>query len=176
VAEQNRVTLYERGAEAGGALRLAGLVPLYQGVAADRQSLVAHIDAALLRCRQRGVQIEMGIDPTTNPERLAGFDHIVVATGAHYRGGLDRAVRAVLSAGLARHWPVKAVASHEGLRNWFYHRARAPGGTIVAARLAGLGIPLEIIGDALAPGKTQAAIASAYAAAYSRIDPSGGAT
>ena len=169
-AAQNRVTLFERSTEPGGALRLAGLAPLYQGVAADPQSLIAHGDAALLLCRQRGVQIEMASDPTMKPEQLAGFDHIVVATGATYRGGLGTAVRAMLATGLARHWPLKAAASHEGLRDWFYHRAREPGGPRVAARLAGLGIPIEIIGDALVPGKTQAAIASAYAAAYGRMD------
>nr|WP_052231978.1 FAD-dependent oxidoreductase [Methylobacterium sp. ZNC0032] len=169
-ALQNRVTLFERKTRPGGALRLAGLAPLYQGVAADRQSLIEHVDAALLLCRQRGVRIEMGLDPIMNPERLVGFDHIVVATGADYRGGLGPAVRAMLSTGLVRHWPLKAAASHDGLRDWFYHRAREPGGPKAAARIASLGIPVEIIGDALAPGKTRAAIASAYAAVYGRVD------
>ncbi|WP_417767425.1 FAD-dependent oxidoreductase [Stappia sp.] len=164
MAGTNDVTLFERSGAVGGALRLAGLAPLFQGVEATRESLLAHAEAQLRRCRERGVVVELGADPLADEGRLAGFDHIVIATGARYRAGAGPLVAALLRTGCARIGPVAALGRRPAFRDWFYHRAREATGPRISARLEGRSV--EVIGDALRPGKTGAAVASAFEAAY----------
>lgn len=166
MATHNRLTLFEKKAEIGGALRLAGFAPLFQGVEARPESLVAHLEAQLRRCRAVGVTVELGTDILAQPERLRQFDHVVVATGARYRGGIDRLVEGLLRQGLLRSGPVANLARRAAIRDWFYHKARKPSGEAIASRLRDQRLSVEVIGDALRAGKTEAAIASAYAAAY----------
>jgi hypothetical protein len=54
--------------------------------------------------------------------------------------------------------------SKPAVRDWFYYSARTPSGAHWAKRL-GKNVKLVVIGDAARPGKSKAAIASAYAAA-----------
>ncbi len=171
MAGTNRVTLFEKQAELGGAFRLAGLAPLFQGVAAEPTSLTDHIAALAERCRERGVAIRTRTDVTADLAMLAGFDHVVIATGAEYRAGAGPLVAATLRSGLTRRRPLRRLAVREDLRDWFYHRARKASGAKIAAAIAGAGsFTVEIIGDALAPGKSEPAIASAFAAAYRPLD------
>lgn len=171
MAEANSVTLFEKQAELGGAFRLAGLAPLFQGVAAEPTSLIEHIAALAERCRERGVAIRTGIDVIAEPATLARFDHVVIATGARYPAGAVPLVAALLRSGLARCRPLRGWAMREGLRDWFYHRARKANGAEIAAAIAGAGsFTIEIIGDAFRAGKSEPAIAGAFAAAYRQLD------
>ena len=88
VAAGNDVVVFERQHRAGGALRQAALAPMFQEVAADAGSIGRYIDALEEACRRAGVHIVYGTDVAEAPELLAGYDRIVVATGAHYRAGL----------------------------------------------------------------------------------------
>ena len=108
VGAHNRVTVFERGPSPGGALRLAGLAPRFQEVAAENGSLaryVAGLEAAYLHA---GVGMRYGVDVVTHPEVLTGFDLVVVATGAEYPLGLGALVRALFTSGMAR-WPRSAL-------------------------------------------------------------------
>lgn len=165
MAAANEVTLFERAAQAGGALRLAGLAPLFQGVEASADSLLAHVDSMVARCRGEGVTLRLQTDPVADPALLDGFDHVVLATGARYPLGTGAPLRAALAAGLLRRGPLARMAANAGLRDWFYHRARSATGPALARRL-GPGRVAEIIGDALRPGKTGDAVMGAFAAAY----------
>lgn len=166
----NRLTLFDKKSEVGGALRLAGFAPLFQGVGARPESLVAHVEAQLRRCRDAGVAVELGTDILAAPERLRQFDHVVIATGARYRGGIGRFVEALLRGNVFRSGPLAGLARHAALRDWFYHKARKPSGEAIAYRLREQRLSVEVIGDALRAGKTEAAIASAYAAAYGHLE------
>lgn len=173
MALSNQVTVFEKRRHVGGALRLAGQAPLFQGVEASADSLIVYAEALRRQCHERGVTIETGVDAARETFRLAGFDHLVVATGARYRSWLGPFAGAALRGGLAKHWPLRKLVSHDAIRDWFYHRARLPTGSAVAARLSGLGLTIEIIGDSLVAGKTAPAVASAYAAAYGHARQSG---
>ncbi|MCV0394330.1 MAG: NAD(P)-binding protein [Rhizobiaceae bacterium] len=166
MAMANEVTLFEKRAEVGGALRLAGLAPLFQGVEASVESLVDHAEAQLRRCRERGVSVCLRTDALRDPNRLTGFDHIVVATGAQHRAGTGPLLEGLLRSGLTRRSPFAGLARQPRFRDWFYFHARQATGPSVAARLRVHGLSVEVIGDAARPGKTGAAIASAYTAAY----------
>ena len=84
-----------------------------------------------------------------------------MATGARYRYGLGPLVAELLDLG-AGQWPgLRQALSHPRLRDWFYHRARAATGEDFRA-LATPAQKLAIIGDAIAPGKSRPAIASAF--------------
>lgn len=162
----NAVSVFEKRAEAGGALRLAGCVPMFQGVAATSRSLLDYVSSQELRCRERGVSFAFETDVLCDPSLLRGFDHVVVATGARYRAGSGPVIEALLRRGTLRRAPFEALMCRPGLRDWFYHSARAATGPAIVVRLRDLGHSTEMIGDAARPGKTDAAIASAYAAAY----------
>lgn len=171
MAPANAVTLFEKAQELGGAFRLAGFAPLFQGVAAEPTSLLDHVAALALRCRERGVAIRTGVDVTSDPALLAGFDHVVIATGARYPAGTGGLVARLLRSRLALRQPLRGLAMRDDIRSWFYHRARRPSGADLAAALAGRGgFSIEVIGDALAAGKAERAIASAFAAAHRRLD------
>ena len=70
----DRVTLIEREHELGGQLRLAGRAP------AHREVWQRYARSTERRLRRAGVGVELGMSATA--ERAAGFDTIVVATGA----------------------------------------------------------------------------------------------
>jgi dimethylglycine catabolism A len=159
------VTVFERETDIGGAFRLAGFAPRFQGVEARPDTLIAFIEGLASRCRELGAAVELGTDPVRHPSRLEGFDHVVIATGASYPAGLGRAVGAALRTGLVRRSPLRRIAEWDGVRDWFYYRARSATGEAVKARLPA-GISAETIGDALAPGKGDAAIISGFHAAY----------
>src|SRR5581483_1151703 len=164
VAAGNNVAVFERERRAGGALRQAALAPRFQEVAASPASIERYVAALEEACRRPGVRITYGVDVTEAPELLAGYDQIVVATGARYRAGLGLPARLLLDGGAAR-WPgLKAVFEQPWLRDFLYHRARRPSGPALAA-LARPGQSVLVIGDAAAPGKSAAAILSAFDAA-----------
>jgi hypothetical protein len=98
---------------------------------------------------------------------LAPFDRIVIATGARYRFGLGRLPMALLDCG-AGHWPgLRQLFAIPAFRNWFYYKARVPSGAAIR-RLARPNQAVTVIGDALAAGKSTAAITSAFEAALTR--------
>jgi dimethylglycine catabolism A len=163
-ADGNAVTVFEREEEPGGAFRYAGKAPLFQEVEADERSLDAYIAELVRACTQKHVTFRFGIDVRRNPDLLAPFDRIIVATGARYRFGLGPLVALLLVSGLAR-WPgLRAILSSPRLRRWFYFRARR--GTAEAfRRLVRSGQTIVAVGDAAKAGKSKEAIASAFSAA-----------
>lgn len=164
VAETNEVTVLERAPHPGGALRLAGRAPMFQDVEAAEAPLFVYVRELERDCRERGVTFRFSFDVTRTSGALAGFDRIVIATGAAWRFGLGPLARALLAAGVAR-WPlIRRALSSPKVRDWFYHHARAAAGADVR-RLAGPGQKLVVIGDALAPGKAGPAIRDAFEAA-----------
>jgi dimethylglycine catabolism A len=165
VASTNAVTLFERETELGGSFRFAGLAPRFQGVQADPGALLAHVDGLRRECNELGVEIRTGTDPVRNPSLLAGFDHVVIATGARYPRGLGRIIRRALRMQLARNGLLRPLTSSDAARDWFYYRLRRAAGTDVKRTLASSASD-EIIGDAGSPGKTEQAILSAYEAAF----------
>src|SRR5215470_640559 len=124
VADRNSVTIFEKEPQAGGAFRLAGKAPLYQGVEASEGSFARYIGDLVSACAQKGVTFKYGVDVTTQPDVLAPFDRIVVATGARYRFGLGPLVASALAWG-AGYWPlIRSGLANAALRDWFYHRGR----------------------------------------------------
>lgn len=170
MAESNDVTVFERRIEAGGAFRLAGHAPLFQGVAANQASLNDYLAALQRTCRERRVALRTGIDALADPAMLQGFDHVVIATGARYRAGTGRLVDWLLRAGLTRRRPLRALAVDPAWRDWFYRRARHATGDAIAARLRARGLSVEVIGDARVAGKSDAAIAGAFIAAFGPLN------
>jgi hypothetical protein len=145
-------------------LRQAGLASRFQEVEAESGSLARYIAALEEACARSGVRIQYGIDVTKHPEQLAGFGHVVVATGARYHAGLGGLVAVLLETGMAR-WPgVKALFELPIVRNFLYFHARYATGAAIAS-LAQPGQAVAVIGDAAKPGKSAAAIASAFDAA-----------
>jgi dimethylglycine catabolism A len=164
VADGNSVTVFEKEPQAGGAFRLAGKAPLYQGVEASEQSFARYISDLAAACIHKDVTFRYCVDITAHPELLAPFDRIVIATGARYRFGLGPLVASALARGAGR-WPlIRSWLANAALRDWFYHRARRPTADRFT-RLARPGQHLIVIGDAAQPGKSKPAIASAFEAA-----------
>ncbi|MGB6537839.1 MAG: hypothetical protein WBF58_17960 [Xanthobacteraceae bacterium] len=165
VAEANNVTVFEKEMQAGGSFRYAGKAPLFQEVEADQQSFDRYVTDLVAACTMKGVGFRFSTDVVAaNPELLAPFDRLVIATGAAYRFGIGPFIRAALDYGVAR-WPgVARLFSSPKLRDWFYYRARR--GT--AERFKALARPgqiVTVIGDAARAGKSKQAIASAFEAA-----------
>ncbi|HEY7300411.1 MAG TPA: NAD(P)-binding protein [Xanthobacteraceae bacterium] len=164
VASRNQTTVFEKHRCAGGALRLAGSAPLFQEVAANQTSFDRYIEALVAACVQDGVQFKFGIDVSTQPALLEHFDRIVVATGANYRFGLRLFIATVLRSGAARRPGIARLLSNPEIRDWFYYKARQ-GTAERFVRLAKPGQTVVAIGDAATPGKSKAAITSAFEAA-----------
>jgi dimethylglycine catabolism A len=164
VAEDNEVTVFEREAQPGGAFRYAGMAPLFQGVAANEQSIARYVDQLYRACLAKRVRFAFNTDVGRRPEPLDGFARVVIATGARYRFGLGPIARAMLASGAAR-WPgIRALFAQPKFRDWFYYRARA--GTAPAFKNVAKPTQKVIaIGDAVEAGKSKAAIASAFEAA-----------
>lgn len=165
-AADNDVTVFERDAMLGGAFRLAGHAPLFQGVPATPESLLAYIEALAEACREQGANIVTGADAIADQRLLEGFDHVVVATGASYRGGGGGLIERLLSAGYAKRTPWSRVARNEAVRYWFYYKARRATGLAYAERLSGKAFSVDVIGDAMRPGKSEQAVSSAFAAVF----------
>lgn len=165
VGAANDVVVFERAAGPGGALRLAGEAPRFQGVEAAKRSLHRYVTGLEAACAHLGVRFRFGVDVVRQPEVLAGFDQVVVATGAVYRPGLALIAAIAWSSGMAR-WPgLRRLFAQPRLLDFLYYRARRPTGEAIA-RLAPSGASVIIIGDAAAAGKSAAAIASAFDAAW----------
>jgi 2,4-dienoyl-CoA reductase-like NADH-dependent reductase (Old Yellow Enzyme family) len=164
VAADNKVTVFERAEAAGGAFRLAGKAPLFQDVEAAEKSLLTHITSLEDMCREYGVTFRFNTDVTSIPDELAGFDRLVIATGADYRFGLGPFASRLLDRGGGR-WPVfRKILSRPDIRHWFYYKARLGSGDRLRS-LAHPGQKVTVIGDALTAGKTQEAVMSAFEAA-----------
>jgi dimethylglycine catabolism A len=168
VAADNAVTMFEREQEPGGAFRYAGKAPLFQEVEADDRSLETYIGELVRACAQKGVTFRFGTDVRRNPDLLAPFDRIVIATGARYRFGLGPLAAFMLDLGLARRWGFRNLFSSPRWREWFYFRARR-GTAEEFRRLARPGQILIAIGDAEKAGKSKEAIVGAFSAAL--LDP-----
>ncbi len=165
VATHNTVKVFEKDNAAGGALRFAGLAPKFQNVDADPKSLQRYIDSLVGECEGLGVTIEYGWRLSQRADELAEFDHIVVATGATYRGGMARLIAGLLSAGMLRAPVLRGIATHPGVRKWFYEKARKPTRGPVSQWLP-RGVKVTVIGDARVAGKSDAAIRDALFSAY----------
>jgi hypothetical protein len=164
VADGNSVTVFEKAGRPGGSFRFAGLAPMFQEVPANPESLERYIRDMVAACTRNGVRFRVLTDVIDNPELLAPFDRIVVATGASYPYGLGPWAMALLDLG-AGGWPgVSELLSEPRLRDWFYYRARKPTARDFT-RLAKPGQIVTVIGDAGKPGKSKEAIASAFEAA-----------
>jgi len=164
VAEGNAVTVFERADRPGGSFRYAGKAPLFQDVVANQDSFDRYVRQLEAACAGKGVTFRYGVDVARSPELLRPFDRIVIATGAAYRFGLGPLATAVLDRGGGR-WPLlRNLLAAPAVRDWFYHRARQPTGAALRG-LAAPGQQVQVIGDALAAGKSRPAIASAFEAA-----------
>jgi 2,4-dienoyl-CoA reductase-like NADH-dependent reductase (Old Yellow Enzyme family) len=164
VASQNEVTVFERGPRTGGSFLLAGLAPKFQEVDADPGSLERYVARLEQTCRDKGVTFEFNCDLGHASERLAGFDLIVLATGAAYRWGIGAAVSAALKRGLFNTRTARRFANDPRLRDWFYYKARTSTASVLESRLTA-NARVIVIGDAKSPGKSQEAILSAFEAA-----------
>jgi 2,4-dienoyl-CoA reductase-like NADH-dependent reductase (Old Yellow Enzyme family) len=164
VADGNHVTVFEKEAQAGGAFTSAAKAPLFQEVETEPRSFARYIDDLVAACRAKGVQFRLGADAAAVSALLAGFDTIVVATGAHYRFGLRAFANWLLDSGIARAPGLARPFKSPSVRNWFYYTARR--GTAPHFRnLARPGQRIIVIGDAARAGKSKEAIASAFEAA-----------
>jgi 2,4-dienoyl-CoA reductase-like NADH-dependent reductase (Old Yellow Enzyme family) len=164
IAEGNKVTVFEKDAEPGGALKFAAKAPLFQEVETEPRSFTRYIADLTGACRAKGVQFHFATDAAAAGALLAGFDRIVIATGASYRFGLRAITNWLLDTGLARAPGIARLLKSPSVRDWFYYRARRGS----AARFRRLGRPGQdviVIGDAARAGKSKEAIASAFAAA-----------
>jgi len=164
VAEYNNVSVFERERVPGGAFRLAGKAPLFQEVEADERAFTTYIDELVRACAQKDVTFRFGVDVRKQPDLLAPFDRIVIATGARYRFGLGAIAKWLLNAGLARRPRLRKLFARSDLRDWFYFDARRGSGEDIR-RLARTGQTVVTIGDARKAGKSKDAIASAFSAA-----------
>jgi 2,4-dienoyl-CoA reductase-like NADH-dependent reductase (Old Yellow Enzyme family) len=164
VADGNAVTVFEKTARAGGALRYAGKAPLFQEVEASERSFDRYIGDLVAACESKGVVFRFGTDPTAVADLLAPFDRIIVSTGAAYRFGLGALTSLALDCG-AGHWPgIARLFSSAPLRDWFYYRARRGTGEQFKG-VARPGQTITVIGDAVRAGKSKQAITSAFEAA-----------
>ena len=165
VADTNTVTVYEKSTRSGGALRYAGLAPRFQDVEARQTPLDNFIEALERTCNEKRVRFVYGAD-IKNASQLAAndFDRVVIATGARYRLGLGPLLLTLIRRGWARVPVLRWVFARPKVRDWLYYGAREP----LVPKLGKLRGKVLVIGDAVAPGKTREAIASAFDTALSR--------
>src|SRR5262249_18341962 len=157
----NSVTVFDKAGRAGGSFRFAGLAPMFQDVEANPASLERYIDGMVAACRARGVTFRMMTNVFDEPDQLAPFDRIVIATGASYRFGLGEPAMAMLDIGAGKWFGLSQLFSDPKLRDWFYYRGRAATGDLFKG-LANDRQVVMVIGDAARPGKSKEAIASAF--------------
>jgi threonine dehydrogenase-like Zn-dependent dehydrogenase len=164
VADGNHVTVFEKAAEPGGAFKSAAKAPLFQEVETEPRSFTRYIADLVAACRAKGVQFRLATDAEAASALLAGFDTVVIATGAQYRFGLRPFVIWLLDTGIARAPGIARLFTSPSIRNWFYYTARR--GTAPGLRdLARPGQRIIVIGDAARAGKSKEAITSAFDAA-----------
>jgi len=164
VADRNDVTVFERAARPGGAFVYAGQAPLFQEVRAAPISFARYVENLVASCVDKGVVFRYATDAAAEPDALALFDRIVIATGARYRFGLGAIAPVLLELGIAR-WPgLRRLFSNSVFRDWFYHEGRQATGERMR-KLARPGQKVVVIGDAAKAGKSRPAIASAFEAA-----------
>ncbi|HUD86262.1 MAG TPA: NAD(P)-binding protein [Xanthobacteraceae bacterium] len=164
VAEGNTVTVFEKEQNAGGSFRYSGKAPLFQEVEANPKSFERYVADQVAACKMKGVTFRFAVDIAADPQLLAPFDRIVIATGAAYRFGLGPFAIAALDSGAARWSGIARLMSSPKLRDWFYYRARRA----TAERFKSLARPgqaVTVIGDAIQAGKSKQAITSAFEAA-----------
>lgn len=165
MAAENQVTVFEKCAVAGGGFRWAGYAPRFQNVEAAPESFSEYIAGILQECEENGVGFVFNWDVDRQFEELRNFDHIVIATGAAYRGGITIMVNMLLAWGVFR-WPLlRNVAENSRVRQWFYEKARKASGDVLRRHLPD-DVPTMVIGDARTAGKSDVAICDAYGAAY----------
>jgi NADPH-dependent 2,4-dienoyl-CoA reductase/sulfur reductase-like enzyme len=167
-AGSNEVTVFEKAARTGGALRYAGFAPRFQNVEARQDALDKFIESLERSCTAKDVRFELGTEIADASELLnRGFDRVIVATGARYRHGLGPIVHHSLVHGWARSVVCRRFFDSPSLKDWLYYRGREP----ALPKLGKLsGDKVQVIGDAAAPGKTREAIESAFNAAL-RVPP-----
>ena len=165
VADGNSVTVFESASRAGGALRVAGMAPRFQGVDAVQKSLDAYIDDLEQACVKKNVTFRYRTTVAAGTDELRSYDRIVVATGARYRLGLGNLAAALLRSGRGKSRFGRWLFESERVRNWFYYRARE---SMIPALGSTQGRQVQIIGDAAIPGKTRDAVESAFNAALIR--------
>jgi hypothetical protein len=164
VAEGNYVTVFEKEAQPGGAFQSVAKAPLFQEVDTEARSFTRYIADLIAACRAKGVQFRLAADAAAVSGLLAGFDTVVIATGAQYRFGLRPIANWLLDTGIARAPGIARLFTSPSIRNWFYYKARR--GTAPRFRhLARPGQRVLVIGDAARAGKSKEAIASAFEAA-----------
>jgi dimethylglycine catabolism A len=164
VAEGNYITVFEKEAQPGGAFQSAAKAPLFQEVDTEARSFTRYIADLVAACRAKGVQFRLAADAAAVSGLLAGFDTVVIATGAQYRFGLRPIANWLLDTGIARAPGIARLFTSPSIRNWFYYKARR--GTAPRFRhLARPGQRVLVIGDAARAGKSKEAIASAFEAA-----------
>jgi len=164
VAEGNEVTVFEREKGPGGSFNLAGKAPRFQEVEAAEGPFRDYVAGLERACRDKGVEFRYAQDPARDPQALATFDRIVIATGARYRFGLGAVVPALLRAGWGRTRLARRLFASEGFKDWFFTRARRGLGPAASAPPRP-GQTVTVIGDAARPGKAKQAIESAFRAA-----------
>ncbi len=163
-ADTNTVTVFEKDFRAGGAFRYAGHAPMFNDVGANPASFERYIREMVAACQRKRVTFRFETDVRREPELLAPFDRIVVATGASYPLGTGALAMGLLESGAGR-WPiVSRIMTSPKVRDWFYYRARKATGEAFAA-LAKPGQKVVVIGDAAKAGKSREAIGSAFEAA-----------
>jgi 2,4-dienoyl-CoA reductase-like NADH-dependent reductase (Old Yellow Enzyme family) len=164
VADDNIVTVFDKETVAGGSFRYAGKAPLFQEVTASEASFRRYIADMVAACAMKKVSFRFSTDVNASPQQLAGFDRVVIASGAAYRFGLGPLVMWALDRGVSRLPGFRRLFTSEKLRNWFYYRARRGSGNAFAP-LARPGQKVTVIGDAIRAGKSKQAISSAFDAA-----------
>jgi 2,4-dienoyl-CoA reductase-like NADH-dependent reductase (Old Yellow Enzyme family) len=164
VAEGNYVTVFEKEAQPGGAFKSAAKAPLFQEVDTEARSFTRYIADLVATCRAKGVQFRLAADAGAASGLLAGFDTVVIATGAQYRFGLRPFVNWLLDTGIARAPGIARLFTSPSVRNWFYYKARR-GSAPRFRHLVRPGQRVLVIGDAARAGKSKEAIASAFEAA-----------
>jgi 2,4-dienoyl-CoA reductase-like NADH-dependent reductase (Old Yellow Enzyme family) len=169
VAEGNEVTVFEREKGPGGGFNLAGKAPRFQEVEAAEGSFRAYVAELERACRDKGVAFRYARDLARDPEALAGFDRVAIATGAHYRYGLGAVVPALLRAGWGRTRLARRLFASDSFKDWFLTRARCGLGP-EAFGPPRPGQTISVIGDAAHPGGAKQAIDSAFRAALGLPD------
>jgi len=164
VAAGNEVTVFEKDARAGGAFRYAGKAPLFQEVTASEASFERYIGDLIAACTRNGVKFRFECDVADQPDILAPFDRLVIATGARYRLGLGTIATNLLDWGAARSWPFSQLFSAPMFRDWFYYKGRRATADHFR-QFVKPGQKVTVIGDAVRAGKSKEAIASAFEAA-----------
>jgi 2,4-dienoyl-CoA reductase-like NADH-dependent reductase (Old Yellow Enzyme family) len=163
-ADTNTVTVFEKDFCAGGAFRYAGHAPMFNDVGANPASFERYIRDMVAACQRKRVTFHFDTDVRREPDLLAPFDRIVVATGASYPLGTGTLAMGLLESGAGR-WPiVSRIMTSPKVRDWFYYRARKPTGETFTS-LAKPGQKVVVIGDAAKAGKSKEAIGSAFEAA-----------